>query len=547
MMLKTFCRQCPAAARNFLCASRIRGISTVTPSDAQRSTIFALSTPPGKAGVAVIRVSGPDALDVWKRVIRNARRRGDLGNGIYYQPEQRKMEKCKIVHPESGELLDDGLAVFFKGPKSFTTEDVVELHLHSGRAIISAVLSALATIKSCRPAEPGEFTRRAFLGGRMDLTQVEGLRDLLEAQTDTQRKLALRAAAGDMRVRFEELRTQIIHCLAMVEALIDFGEGEEIEEGVYEQAQIEARNLLQAINGHLNDSRRGEILRTGIRLAIFGPPNAGKSSLLNFLARREAAIVTPIPGTTRDVIELSLDIGGLPIIVADTAGLRKTEDLVESIGIERTKEAVQAADVSICVLSLPEMLNSAASPSKRKSLEAAEHQSMPQIPSSVASLITQNTCFLLNKADLLDSTIATTSLGVVSQVLERATGKEADGEKMEATARWENVWTVSLQNGKGTEEFLQSFAKSLKHRYDISADESVLNDSYMPLITHTRQRVHLESAARFIEAFLSTPPEDVVLAAEELRYAAQAVGKISGLIDVEDVLDVVFKDFCIGK
>ncbi|KAF4602622.1 mitochondrial splicing system protein [Pleurotus pulmonarius] len=452
------------------------------------------------------------------------------------------MEKCKIVHPESGEVLDDGLAVFFKGPKSFTTEDVVELHLHSGRAIISAVLSALATIKSCRPAEPGEFTRRAFLGGRMDLTQVEGLRDLLEAQTDTQRKLALRAAAGDMRARFEELRTQIIHCLAMVEALIDFGEGEEIEEGVYEQAQTEARNLLQTIRGHLNDSRRGEILRTGIRLAIFGPPNAGKSSLLNFLARREAAIVTPIPGTTRDVIELSLDIGGLPIIVADTAGLRKTKDLVESIGIERTKEAVQAADVSICVLSLPEMLNSAVSPSK--SLEASALQSVPQIPPSVASLIAPNTYFLLNKADLLDST---SSLGVARQSLERAMGEEANGEKMEATARWENVWAVSLQNGKGTEEFMESFAKSLKQSYDISADGSVLNDSYMPLITHTRQRVHLESAARFIEAFLSTPPEDVVLGAEELRYAAQAVGRISGLIDVEDVLDVVFKDFCIGK
>ncbi|KAL4261913.1 TRAFAC class TrmE-Era-EngA-EngB-Septin-like GTPase superfamily protein [Pleurotus pulmonarius] len=541
-MLQTFRRQCPTAARNFLCASRIRGISTVTPSDAQRSTIFALSTPPGKAGVAVIRVSGPDALHVWKRLIRNARRRGDLGNGLYFQPEQRKMEKCKIVHPESGEVLDDGLAVFFKGPKSFTTEDVVELHLHSGRAIISAVLSALATIKSCRPAEPGEFTRRAFLGGRMDLTQVEGLRDLLEAQTDTQRKLALRAAAGDMRARFEELRTQIIHCLAMVEALIDFGEGEEIEEGVYEQAQTEARNLLQTIRGHLNDSRRGEILRTGIRLAIFGPPNAGKSSLLNFLARREAAIVTPIPGTTRDVIELSLDIGGLPIIVADTAGLRKTKDLVESIGIERTKEAVQAADVSICVLSLPEMLNIAVSPSK--SLEDSALQSVPQIPSSVASLIAPNTYFLLNKADLLDST---SSLGVARQSLERAMGEEANGEKMEATARWENVWAVSLQNGKGTEEFMESFAKSLKQSYDISADGSVLNDSYMPLITHTRQRVHLESAARFIEAFLSTPPEDVVLGAEELRYAAQAVGRISGLIDVEDVLDVVFKDFCIGK
>ncbi|KAG8970369.1 mitochondrial splicing system protein, partial [Tulasnella sp. 427] len=222
------------------------------------------------------------------------------------------MERAEIVDPDTGEVLDDGLVVYFAAPKSFTTEPVLELHTHSSRAIIASVLHSLSRISGCRPAEPGEFTRRAFESGRLDLTQVEGLKDLIDAETSVQRKLALRAAGGAMRKKYDELRERIIYCQAMVEAIIDFGEGEEIEDGVWEKTQAKVSELRNEIQSHLQDGRRGEILRNGIRLAIFGPPNAGKSSLLNFLAQREAAIVTPLPGTTRDVLEISLDIGGMP-------------------------------------------------------------------------------------------------------------------------------------------------------------------------------------------------------------------------------------------
>ncbi|KAJ3865042.1 hypothetical protein EV359DRAFT_39758 [Lentinula novae-zelandiae] len=448
-----------------------RSHSSLVLSDAQRRTIYALSTPMGKAGVAVIRISGPDALKVWKSIIKSAAQR---------LPDPWKFQRCKIVHPERQEVLDDGLAVFFKSPKSFTSEDVVELHIHSGRAIISSVLNALSALSFCRPAEAGEFTRRAFQGGRLDLTQVEGLKDLIDAETETQRRIALQAAGV---AQFEHLRSGIIHCLAMVEALIDFGEGEDLEEGVFEQARAKAFQLHQTIQAHLEDGRRGEIIRSGLRVAIFGPPNAGKSSLLNFLAQREAAIVTSLPGTTRDILELSLDIGGLPLIVADTAGLRATDDLVESIGIERAKSMVQASDLSLCVLSLPEIYDS----------------SCFHIPSSLKDLITPETCFLLNKSDLLQTQPSDIQI-------QSTLGK--------------NAWIASLETG---------------HR------------TATPLITHARQRTHLTSASQFIASFLQYSSEDIVLGAEELRYAAQAVGKISGIIDVEDVLDAVFRDFCIGK
>ncbi|KAJ3811279.1 hypothetical protein F5876DRAFT_39986 [Lentinula aff. lateritia] len=450
-----------------------RSHSSLVLSDAQRRTIYALSTPMGKAGVAVIRISGPDALKVWKSIIKTAAQR---------LPDPWKFQRCKIVHPERQEVLDDGLAVFFKSPKSFTSEDVVELHIHSGRAIISSVLNALSALSFCRPAEAGEFTRRAFQGGRLDLTQVEGLKDLIDAETETQRRIALQAAGV---AQFEHLRSEIIHCLAMVEALIDFGEGEDLEEGVFEQARAKAFQLHQTIQAHLEDGRRGEIIRSGLRVAIFGPPNAGKSSLLNFLAQREAAIVTSLPGTTRDILELSLDIGGLPLIVADTAGLRATHDLVESIGIERAKNMVQASDLSLCVLSLPEIHDS----------------SCFHIPSSLKDLITPETCFLLNKSDLLQT--QPSDIQIQSMF-----GK--------------NAWITSLETGDA-------------------------QGTTTPLITHARHRTHLTSASQFIASFLRYSSEDIVLGAEELRYAAQAVGKISGIIDVEDVLDAVFRDFCIGK
>ncbi|KAJ2925523.1 hypothetical protein H1R20_g11568, partial [Candolleomyces eurysporus] len=292
----------------------------------------------GKAGVGVIRISGPDALkEVWGRMVKPYS--PSSTNEKLREPTPWKLQRCRVVHAESGETIDDGLVVYFKGPKSFTSEDVLELHVHSGRAVTSAVLSALSKLPTFRPAEPGESTRHAYLNGRLDLTQVEGLKDLIDAETEGQRKVAVRAAEGVTKQKFDKLRADIISSLAKVEALIDFGEGEEMEEGVYEDAKSRVQKVLDTIQGYLNDHRRGELLRSGIRLAIFGPPNAGKSSLLNFLAQREAAIVTPIPGTTRDILELSLDIGGLPVVIADTAGLRKTEDVVEKIGIERARKA----------------------------------------------------------------------------------------------------------------------------------------------------------------------------------------------------------------
>ncbi|KAI0334883.1 tRNA modification GTPase TrmE [Cubamyces sp. BRFM 1775] len=480
-------------------------------SDAQRRTIYALSTPPGKAGVAVVRVSGPDALAVRRQMVQTGR--DGKGKARERDPEPWRMHRCRVVHPTTKEVLDDGLAVFFKGPKSFTTEDVLEIHVHSGRAIISSVLNAIACLPFCRPAERGEFTRRAFEGGRLDLTQVEGLRDLIDAETNTQRKLALRNAEGATRARLDKLRNETIQCMALIEALIDFGEGEEIEEGIYEQARERVLKLRDTISLHLNDNRKGEIMRSGIRLAIFGPPNAGKSSLLNFLAQREAAIVTPVPGTTRDILELSLDIGGLPVIVADTAGLRKTDDVVEKIGVERAKQSVESSDVSLCVLPAPDVLVPSG---------AAGYKL--QLPASLATLVTDKTLFLLNKVDLLPSSDRSSAVNNLPS---------------------EHIWRASLNTGEGTQEFMQGFAQVLQQRYNLLTEDGSRAEE--PLITHARHRTHLESALQFLDAFLQTPPEDVVLAAEELRYAAQAIGKISGLIDVEDILDAVFRDFCIGK
>ncbi|KAJ7590779.1 tRNA modification GTPase TrmE [Mycena floridula] len=469
-------------------------------SDAQRKTIYALSTPPGKAGVGVVRISGPDAVNVWTNMVKSFRKSGPNF------PEPWKMQRCKIVHPTQKTMLDSGLAVFFPGPKSFTTEDVLELHVHSGRAVVASVLAALSCFPHCRPAEAGEFTRRAFQGGRLDLTEVEGLKDLIDAETETQQRHALRAAGGVVRAQFEELRTETIHCLALVEALIDFGEGEDIEDGVFEQARSRALNLRDKIQSYLQDRRRGEIIRSGIKLAIFGPPNAGKSSLLNFLAQRDAAIVTPIPGTTRDILELSLDLGGVPIIVADTAGIRETDDMVESIGIERAQKTIRASDVSLCVLSLPEITSGG----------------KIRIPQALQSLATKDTFFLLNKSDI---TLPGVDLNEISRVLDRP------------------LWICSLTTGQGTKEFLEQFSSALQTRFDLHES----NSHHIPLITRARHRTHLENACQFLEAFISTGPEDVVLGAEELRYAAQAIGKVSGLIDTEDVLDAVFREFCIGK
>ncbi|KAF8876299.1 tRNA modification GTPase TrmE [Gymnopilus junonius] len=522
-----------------------RNIANLTTTDAQRKTIYALSTPPGKGGVAIVRVSGPDALHVWKRMARSHKSEKPL-----LDPAPWKMQRCRIVHPESEMLIDDGLAVYFKAPYSYTTLPTLELHIHSGRALISALLSALSSFPSLRPAEPGEFTRQALLGGRLDLTQVEGLHDLIEADTEVQRLWALGSAGGETRAEYDSLRTQIIHCLAQVEALIDFGEGEDIEEGVYEQARAEAADLLAQIRKHLSDNRRGELVRSGIKMAIFGPPNAGKSSLFNYLANRPASIVTSIPGTTRDVIELTLDIGGLPVVVADTAGLRETHDVVEVIGVQRGLDAIKNADISLCVLPLSDVL-----------FRTSSQGMQTVIPSEVKEIVTPTTYFLFNKSDLVPpSQRSLFQLGLQVHQAEEENMASLQGRS----------WIASLATGEGSHEFVQGLAKSLKSRFDIhdpnSSQQGVQSQSKLhgPIITRARHRVHLESACKFLEAFLvlrerslpsltalllltAAAPEDVVIAAEELRYAAQAVGRVTGDIGVEDVLDSLFKDFCIGK
>ncbi|KAH7888120.1 tRNA modification GTPase TrmE [Phlebopus sp. FC_14] len=486
-------------------------------SDAQRRTIYALSTPAGKGGVAVIRISGPDALRVWQAVTRGVRSRSAQ------QPVPWVAELRDVVDPVTKEKLDDGLVLFFKGPKSFTTEDVLELQIHSGRAVLSAVLHALSKLPYCRPAQPGEFTRRAFEGGRLDLTQVEGLRDLIDADTDAQRRVAVNGATGLQRARFDALRAQILDCQMYVEGFIDFGE--DVDElgqiEMLDEAHSRARNIIALIRSHLSDNRRGEILRSGISLAIFGPPNAGKSSLFNFLAQRDAAIISPIPGTTRDVLTLTLDIGGLPVVLNDTAGMRRTtEDVVERIGVERAEDAVDNADVSICVLSLADIVNRA--PNTKFELK---------IPDDVANHLKHHTSFLLNKCDLVEDL----TLDELRQALAHALPR----------VDLPSIWKVSLRNGDGTQVFLDGLAAILKERCAYS-DAMTLEDS--PLITEARHRDYLESAVKHLEEFTSFPLSHIDIAAESLRYAARAIGAVSGQgVSTEEVLGAIFASFCVGK
>ncbi|KAF9246840.1 tRNA modification GTPase TrmE [Melanogaster broomeanus] len=493
-----------------------------TPSDAQRRTIYALSTPPGKGGVAVIRISGPDAFKVWQAATRVVRPRAADKLPVPWVAELRE-----VIDPVTREKLDDGLVLFFKGPKSFTTEDVLELQVHSGRAVLSSILQALSKLPYCRPAQAGEFTRRAFEGGRLDLTQVEGLRDLIDAETEAQRRVAVNSATGVQRARFDALRAQILDCLMYVEGFIDFGEDvDELgQEEMFEQACARAQEIIASIRLHLSDNRRGEILRTGIKLAIFGPPNAGKSSLFNFLAERDAAIISPIPGTTRDVLSLTLDIGGLPVILNDTAGIRRaTADVVERIGVERAGDAVGTSDVSICVLSLEEAIS-----------RSTEGNIQVKIPDDVISHLKPDTIVLFNKSDLAVNLSSHDFWGPFRLALRET--------ELDTTVR--KCWNISIRTGEGTQEFVDGLASFLKERYAYSENMS-LDES--PLVTQARHRDYLESAVKHLEDFKSFPLSQIDIAAESLRYAARAIGAVSGLdVSAEEVLGAIFSSFCIGK
>ncbi|MGD0865949.1 MAG: tRNA uridine-5-carboxymethylaminomethyl(34) synthesis GTPase MnmE [Rhizomicrobium sp.] len=434
------------------------------------STIFALSSAPGRAGIAVLRVSGPQAGAALESLTQQA------------IPEGRRATLRRLV--EDGSEIDRALVVWFPAGSSFTGEDVAEFHVHGGRAVVEAVLGALGRIKGLRPAEPGEFTRRAVENGKFDLTQAEALADLIDAETEGQRKQALRQYEGALAELYDGWRARLLHAAAWAEAGIDFAE-EEVPEDVAARARADASSILAAIRLHLDDSRRGEIVRDGLFLTVIGPPNAGKSSLVNALAKRDVAIVAATPGTTRDIVEVRLDLAGYAIVVADTAGLREAVEAVEAEGVRRALERAAAADIVVLVVD-----GSAADPFAGVSEATVE----------AASFI------VWNKADL----------------------------------PWPAPPTgirVSAATGEGLDALLDTLAALVRTRLERSRES--------PPLTRARHRHALGEAATALDRALQT--DEPELMAEDLRLALRALGRITGHVDIEELLGVIFRDFCVGK
>jgi len=454
----------------------------------EADTIFALSSGRPPAAIAVVRVSGPQASAALRALI------GKL-------PPARQAALARVRDPQNGETIDEGLALWFPGPRSETGEDTAELQLHGGRAVIAAVLAALGRIEGCRPAQAGEFTRRAFENGRIDLTRVEGLADLIDADTEAQRRQAFRQMRGMLGDRAEAWRAQLIEALALVEARIDFPDEGDVPEDLTGPALARARELRGEIAQVLADQRRGERLREGLVVAIAGPPNAGKSSLLNRIARREAAIVSPISGTTRDVIEVHLDLDGYPVTFLDTAGIRDSSDPIEQEGVRRARERASGADLVLWVLDA-----SAGG-------EIAVDMLTREFPSTAKWIV-------WNKIDAV-TLLRIKSLKSVIHRLDYHT------------------YFISALNGSGFAEFLAALSEQARQ---------FLGSTQPALVTRERHRRALEETEAALDRALSEPSpvrEDVV--AEELRLAARTLGRLTGRVDVEDILDVIFRDFCIGK
>ena len=377
-------------------------------------------------------------------------------------------------------MIDEGVVVFFPGPKSFTGEDVLEFHCHGGRATIAAVFEALGTFDNCRPAEAGEFSRRAFENGRLDLTELEGLADLISAQTEQQRRLALSQSGGALRELYDDWRNALIRSRALIEAEVDFADEDDVPDALLSDVLSSVNDLRDRMKAHLNDGRRGEIVRDGYRVVLAGPPNAGKSSLLNALARRDVAIVTDIAGTTRDVLDVSLEIDGNLVVVSDTAGMRESDDLVEQEGVRRAQAAAESADLVIWLSPADDPMDP---------VDGLKGQTNMQVVTS--------------KTDL---------------------GNAGHGIR------------ISTKSTQGLEPLIQL----LREHLDIGRP-----DREEAVLTRSRHRLCVTDALAQLELIdLDVPIE---LVGEHLRVAADSLGRLTGRIDVEDLLDVIFSEFCVGK
>lgn len=398
-------------------------------------------------------------------------------------PPPRRARRTRLRDPENDEEIDDGIALWFPGPNSVTGEDVAELQVHGSRAVVAALIAALSRL-GLRLAEPGEFARRAFFNGKLDLVQAEAIADLVAAETEAQRRQALRQLDGELGAIYRGWSGRLLRVLAHLEAAIDFPD-EDLPPETETEVLAETERLAIEIERHLTDGRRGERLRDGIAIAIVGPPNAGKSSLLNQLAQREAAITSPLAGTTRDVIEVAIDLAGYPVVLADTAGLRDSLDVIEQEGLRRALARADAADLRLFVF------------------DAA----WPQDVAGAAVWPDATTLRIANKIDL-------------------------GGDRMKLPI---GALAISALTGEGIAGLIEVLAMRVAADYDQAA----------PLLTRARHRAALEEARGALRRALDAPlPE---LRAEDLRLAWRSLGRITGHVDVEDLLDVIFADFCIGK
>ena len=442
-------------------------------------TIYALSTGPGVSGVAIIRISGPDTLKVIKLLTNK-----DV-------PRPREATLRKINNIETSELIDEGIVLWFPGPESYTGEDMAEIQVHGSKAVIDAIHKNISNIENCRFAEPGEFTKLAFQNGKIDLLKAESVADLISSETEIQRKQAVKIMSGRSADKFNSLREKLLQILSHVEAKIDFPD-EDLPKDILNKIKKNTDEVLKDIEKILNDQKTGERIREGFKIAILGPTNAGKSSLINHLSNKDVAIVSEIAGTTRDVIETHLNIDGYPVIVSDTAGIRESVDEIEKKGIKLSLNRAEEADLKLVVVDA-------------KNTDFTD---------TLKGLLDDNAILVLNKSDLLEKDIDP-EINRINHVL------------------------ISIKNNLNIDKLIQKIKNALKNKF-ITSDDI--------LITRERHRQHLEQCVSHLRIFNQKKEvEDFDIAAEDLRLAARHLGMIVGKVDVEEILGSIFNDFCIGK
>ena len=445
----------------------------------ERMTIYALSTGPGISGIAVIRVSGRNTVDVVKKI---------TGNKL---PAPRVANLTKFNKIGTKDLIDEGVIIWFPGPNSYTGEDLAEFHVHGSRAVIDAMHSSISKIKNCRLAEPGEFTKRAFQNGKISLLKAESIADLVSSETEIQRKQALKIMSGKSSDKFNSWREKLLQILSHVEAKIDFPD-EDLPKNITSKIRTTSHNILAEIKKTLNDQKVGERIREGFKIAIVGPTNSGKSSLLNYLSKRDVAIVSEIAGTTRDVIETHLNLNGYPVVLSDTAGIRNSKNEIEKKGIKIALNRAEDADLNLVIVS-------------------ATNLSFTKV---LTDLLTKNAILVVNKSDLI---------------------KKKLNSKFH---KYEHV-VISIKKDLNLNKLISKIKSKLKNQFITS--ENIL-------ITRERHRQNLINCVHHLEKFKKKKStQEFDKAAEDLRLATRHLGMIVGKVDVEELLGSIFNDFCIGK